>query len=156
VCPVYATYHDTNNALNVQVYNRCMGIRYCGINDPYKVRFFNWFDPYFPAPLNEQLNPDVTVRRRGVMEKCTFCIQRIRRAREEARAQSIPFDTETVQPACVQTCPTGALTFGDLNDPESEVTRLFQSPRAEFLLADLGTEPSIAYLKRGESNVRVE
>jgi Fe-S-cluster-containing dehydrogenase component len=156
VCPVYATYHDTNDGLNVQVYNRCMGIRYCGINCPYKVRHFNWFDPYFPEPLNEQLNPDVTVRRRGVMEKCTFCVQRIRRAREDARAQGIAFDTEAVKPACVQTCPTGALIFGNLDDPHSEVARHFRSPRADFFLEDLATNPSVAYLKRGESNVRIE
>ncbi|NLF15144.1 MAG: 4Fe-4S dicluster domain-containing protein [Anaerolineaceae bacterium] len=156
VCPMYATYHDTNDGLNVQVYNRCVGIRYCGINCPYKVRYFNWFDPYFPEPLNEQLNPDVTVRRRGIMEKCTFCVQRLRRAREEARAEGIEFDTEAVKPACVQTCPTDALVFGNLDDPESQVSRLFRSPRADFFLADLGTNPSVAYLKRGESNVRTE
>jgi molybdopterin-containing oxidoreductase family iron-sulfur binding subunit len=154
VCPMYATYHDPNNHLNIQVYNRCAGIRYCGVNCPYKVRHFNWFDPYVPEPLNEQLNPDVTVRRRGVMEKCTFCVQRIRRARDEARAQGVPFDTSRVQPACVQTCPTGALIFGNLDEPESEVARLARSPRAFLLLEELGTEPTIFYLKRGESHVR--
>ncbi|HSJ52589.1 MAG TPA: 4Fe-4S dicluster domain-containing protein [Anaerolineae bacterium] len=156
VCPVYATYHDTNDGLNIQVYNRCIGIRYCGINCPYKVRYFNWFDPYVPEPLNEQLNPDVTVRRRGIMEKCTFCVQRIRRAREESRAEGVEFNTEAVEPACAQTCPTGALIFGNLDDPESEVARLFRSPRAEVLLAELGTDPAVTYLKRGESNVRTE
>jgi molybdopterin-containing oxidoreductase family iron-sulfur binding subunit len=153
VCPMYATYHDTNNQINVQVYNRCAGIRYCGVNCPYKVRHFNWFDPYFPGPLNEQLNPDVTVRRRGIMEKCSFCIQRIRRTREWYKNQGLPLDTSKVIPACVQTCPTGALVFGDLNDPESEVSQLFQSPRAFTLLEELGTKPSIRYLKRGESYV---
>jgi Fe-S-cluster-containing dehydrogenase component len=154
VCPMYATYHDPNNQLNIQVYNRCAGIRYCGVNCPYKVRHFNWFDPYFPEPLNEQLNPDVTVRRRGIMEKCTFCIQRIRRGRDEARARGEPFDTEEVKPACVQSCPTDALVFGNLLEPESEIARLARSPRAFVLLEDLGTEPSIFYLKRGESHVR--
>ncbi|MCL7455028.1 MAG: 4Fe-4S dicluster domain-containing protein [Anaerolineae bacterium] len=154
VCPMYATYHDPNNQLNIQVYNRCAGIRYCGVNCPYKVRHFNWFDPYFPEPLNEQLNPDVTVRRRGIMEKCMFCIQRIRRARDEARARGEPFNTEEVKPACVQTCPTDALVFGNLLEPESEVARLARSPRAFVLLEDLGTEPSLFYLKRGESYVR--
>jgi molybdopterin-containing oxidoreductase family iron-sulfur binding subunit len=153
VCPMYATYHDTNNQLNIQVYNRCAGIRYCGVNCPYKVRHFNWFDPYFPEPLNEQLNPDVTVRRRGIMEKCMFCIQRIRRVRAEAREQGIPFDTSKVIPACVQTCPTGALVFGNLDEPKSEVSVLSRSPRGFLLLEELGTEPSITYLKRGESYV---
>jgi Fe-S-cluster-containing dehydrogenase component len=153
VCPMYATVHDPNDNVNIQVYNRCAGIRYCGVNCPYKVRTFNWFDPYIPEPLNEQLNPDVTVRRRGIMEKCTFCIQRIRRAREEARAQGVAFRTEEVQPACVQTCPTSALVFGDLKDEESQVAQLARSPRAFVLLEDLGTEPSVFYLKRGESHV---
>jgi Fe-S-cluster-containing dehydrogenase component len=153
VCPMYATYHSYEDNLNVQVYNRCVGIRYCALNCPYKVRMFNWFNPYFPEPLNEQLNPDVTVRTRGIMEKCTFCIQRIRRAREEAIAQGVPLQDGDVQPACVQTCPTDALIFGDLNDPESRVAQLARSPRAFVLLEELGTEPSIFYLQRGESHV---
>lgn len=153
VCPMYATYHDTVNEINVQVYNRCAGIRYCGVNCPYKVRHFNWFDPYIPEPLNEQLNPDVTVRRRGIMEKCSFCVQRIRRARAHAKRNGLPFDPATVVPACVQTCPTGALVFGDLKDPDSAVSVLSRSLRAYILLEDLGTYPSISYLKRGESYV---
>jgi molybdopterin-containing oxidoreductase family iron-sulfur binding subunit len=151
VCPMYASVHEPNEGLNAQVYNRCIGTRLCALNCPYKVRQFNWYDPDFPAPLTEQLNPDVTVRRRGIMEKCTFCIQRIRRAREETRGGEIP--DGTVQPACVQTCPTEALVFGDLNDPESRVAQLARSPRAFMLLEELGTLPSIAYLQRGESRV---
>ena len=88
VCPVFATYHSDEENLNIQVYNRCVGTRYCANNCLYVARFFNWFDPYFPEPLNEQLNPDVTVRSRGVMEKCTFCIQRIKRAEDHARLSS--------------------------------------------------------------------
>jgi molybdopterin-containing oxidoreductase family iron-sulfur binding subunit len=153
VCPMYATVHDQNDQINVQVYNRCAGIRYCGVNCPYKVRVFNWFNPYFPEPLNEQLNPDVTVRKRGIMEKCTFCIQRIRRARDESNAKAMPMHDGDVQPACVQTCPTEALVFGNLNDPESMVSELARSPRAFKLLEDLGTGPSISYLKRGASHV---
>jgi Fe-S-cluster-containing dehydrogenase component len=153
VCPMYATVHDENENVNVQVYNRCVGIRYCGVNCPYKVRMFNWFNPYVPEPLDEQLNPDVTVRTRGIMEKCTFCIQRIRRTREEARASGEPFNPEDVRPACVQTCPTDALVFGDLNDPESYVSQLARSGRAFVLLEELGTEPSVSYLKRGDSYV---
>ena len=155
VCPFYATYHSQEDSLNIQVYNRCAGIRYCGVNCPYKVRHFNWADPYFPEPLNEQLNPDVSVRRRGIMEKCSFCIQRIRRVREDHKTQGLPLDTSKVIPACVQTCPTGALVFGDLHDPENPVAQVARSPRAFVLLEDLGTEPSIQYLKRGESHVPI-
>lgn len=156
VCPMYASYHDPNNGLNIQVYNRCVGVRYCGINCPYKVRVFNWWNPYIPEPLTDQLNPDVTVRKRGIMEKCTFCVQRIRRARDEARAEGLALDPNTVTPACVQTCPTEALVFGNLMDPESRVSQMARSPRAVTLLEELGTLPSIAYLKRGESHVSIE
>jgi molybdopterin-containing oxidoreductase family iron-sulfur binding subunit len=146
--------HDEHDSINVQVYNRCVGIRYCVVNCPYKVRMFNWFNPYFPEPLNEQLSPDVTVRARGIIEKCTFCIQRIHRARLEAAARGVRFDPAAVQPACSQTCPTGALVFGDLNDPDSEVSHWAHSGRAFVLLEDHGTAPSVTYLKRGSSHVR--
>lgn len=153
VCPMYATYHSQENSLNVQVYNRCVGTRLCALNCPWKVRQFNWFDPYFPEPFNEQLNPDVTVRKRGVMEKCTFCIQRIRRARDEAIRHGVSLRDGDVQPACVQTCPTDALIFGDLSDPESLVLRMARSNRGYILLEELGTHPAVTYLKRGDSNV---
>ena len=156
VCPAYASVHDEVNGLNSQIYNRCIGTRYCGANCPYKMRMFNWFEPYFPGTYREQLNPDVTERSQGVMEKCTFCIQRIRREREEARAEGRTLQDGDIQPACVQTCPTDALVFGDLNDPESVVYQLVHSNRAYHLLEELGTEPSVAYLQRGESNVRSE
>jgi molybdopterin-containing oxidoreductase family iron-sulfur binding subunit len=117
------------------------------------VRVYNWFEPEFPEPLGEQLNPDVTIRSRGIMEKCTFCIQRIRRVEIEARAQGRkPADGE-IQPACVQTCPPGALVFGDLNDPSSQVNQLARSRRSFRLLPELGTEPGVIYLKGGETNV---
>lgn len=153
VCPMYASVHSVEESLNLQVYNRCVGTRLCGINCPYKVRVFNWFDPAIPPPLNEQLNPDVTIRRRGVMEKCTFCLQRIRRARLEAKARGVTLRDGDIQPACVQTCPTEALIFGDLNDPESQVTQLARSARGYLLLEEIGNQPSITYLKRGESYV---
>jgi len=156
VCPVYATHHSQVDNINVQVYNRCVGIRYCAVNCPYKVRMFNWFNPYFPEPLNEQLNPDVTVRARGIMEKCSFCIQRIHRARQEAIREGVPLRDGDVRPACAQTCPTEALVFGDLNDSRSYVAQLARSQRAFVLLEELGTEPSVFYLKRGESYVSPE
>ncbi len=149
VCPVYATYHNPEG-LNVQVYNRCVGTRYCGNNCPYSVRFFNWFEPEWPAPLELQHNPDVAVRPGGVMEKCTFCIQRIQRAKRDAKAESRPVADGEVQPACVQSCPAEAMTFGDLNDPESKVSRLAASGRATRLLEDLGAKPKVFYLQRAK------
>ncbi|HEX9051726.1 MAG TPA: 4Fe-4S dicluster domain-containing protein, partial [Anaeromyxobacter sp.] len=145
VCPVYATYH-TAEGLNAQVYNRCVGTRYCNNNCPYKVRVFNWRDPKFPEPLNLQLNPDVTVRSRGVMEKCTFCAQRIRYAEDRARAEGRPVKDGEVVPACAQTCPARAITFGDLNDPASRASRLVREGRGFRALEDLNTLPAITYL----------
>lgn len=152
VCPVFATYH-TPEGLNAQVYNRCIGTRFCGSACPYKVRVFNWFEPQFPEPLDQQLNPDVSVRQRGIIEKCSFCIQRIRRVELDAEAQGREPEDGEVQPACVQSCPPGALIFGDLNDPESRVSQLARSRRAFQHLAFLGTAPAVIYLKGGETNV---
>jgi Fe-S-cluster-containing dehydrogenase component len=148
VCPVFASVHSSDG-LNLQVYNRCVGTRYCGNNCPYKVRVFNFYSPDFPEPLNHQLNPDVTVRGVGIMEKCTFCVQRIRRAREQARVENRAIIDGEILPACVQTCPTGAMTFGDLNDRSSEVSALFESERRLFLLDFIQTKPSLVYLKKG-------
>lgn len=155
VCPVYATNHSTTENLNLQVYNRCVGTRYCQNNDPYKVRFFNFFDPPFAETLTNQLNPDVTVRSAGVMEKCTFCLQRIRRAEETSVSTGIPLKDGDVVPACVQTCPPSALVWGDLNDPTSQVSQLLkqQQARSFQLLASLGTQPSVYFLKGGVSHV---
>jgi Fe-S-cluster-containing dehydrogenase component len=145
---VFASVHSSDG-LNLQVYNRCVGTRYCGNNCPYKVRVFNFYSPDFPEPLNHQLNPDVTVRGVGIMEKCTFCVQRIRRAREQARVENRAIIDGEILPACVQTCPTGAMTFGDLNDRSSEVSALFESERRLFLLDFIQTKPSLVYLKKG-------
>jgi Fe-S-cluster-containing dehydrogenase component len=154
VCPVYATLHSEREHLNLQVYNRCVGTRYCQNNDPYKVRFFNFFAPVFQEPLNQQLNPDVTVRSAGVMEKCTFCVQRIRRGEEQALVDDRPLADGEVTPACVQTCPTGALLFGDLNNAHSQVSELLSNNKRKFrLLEHLGTEPSVYYLRGGKSHV---
>jgi molybdopterin-containing oxidoreductase family iron-sulfur binding subunit len=147
VCPVYATYH-TPEGLNAQIYNRCVGTRYCSNNCPYKVRTFNWRDAQFARPLDMQLNPDVTVRSRGVMEKCTFCIQRIRYAENEARDERRAVADGEIVPACAQTCPTRAILFGDANDPASRVSRLSRDGRAFRALEELNAQPAITYLAR--------
>jgi Fe-S-cluster-containing dehydrogenase component len=149
VCPVYATYENPEG-LNVQVYNRCVGTFYCANNCPYTVRSFNFFKPNWDAPLELQHNPDVSIRPGGVMEKCTFCIQRIKRAKGEAKAAGKPLSDGDVQPACVQSCPAEAMVFGDLNDPESKVARLAESSRATRLLEELGTKPKVFYLQRAK------
>lgn len=146
VCPVYATYHNPEG-INAMVYNRCVGTRYCGNNCPYSVRMFNWMEPLWTEPLNQQLNPDVTVRQKGVMEKCTFCIQRIRRAEERADAEGRDLVSDEFTTACAQACPPKAIVWGDLNDPKSEVAKQWKDPRRFRLLEELGTEPSVVYLK---------
>jgi Fe-S-cluster-containing dehydrogenase component len=147
VCPVYATYHNPEG-LNVQVYNRCVGTRYCSNNCPYKVRRFNWQDHEWPAPLDMQLNPDVSVRGKGVMEKCTFCVQRIREGKDRAKDENRKVRDGEITPACAQTCPANAISFGDLKDPESRVARLAKDARHYRVLEDLNTEPAVTYLKR--------
>lgn len=149
VCPTYASYH-TDEGLNAQVYNRCIGTRYCANACSYNVRFFNFFNPEWERPLDLQLNPDVSVREVGVMEKCTFCIQRINAAGIEARANTEDGTIEdgTLQPACAQSCTANALVFGDLDDPRSRVSRLSRSPRGSKLLEEMGTEPSVTYLQK--------
>jgi anaerobic selenocysteine-containing dehydrogenase/Fe-S-cluster-containing dehydrogenase component len=147
VCPVYATYH-TSEGLNAQVYNRCVGTRYCSNNCPYKVRTFNWRDPRFQPPLQMQLNPDVTVRSRGVMEKCTFCVQRIRFGENQARDEGRPVADGEIVPACAQTCPAQAIVFGDANDPSSRVSALAREPRGFRALEETNAQPAITYLAR--------
>ena len=147
VCPVYATYH-TDEGLNAQIYNRCVGTRYCSNNCPYKVRRFNWFMPEFEAPLQLQLNPDVTARSDGVMEKCSFCIQRIQDGKERARDEDRPVRDGDVSPACAQSCPAQAIVFGDMNDPASRVAQLSADARAYHALAVFNTRPAVTYLKK--------
>jgi molybdopterin-containing oxidoreductase family iron-sulfur binding subunit len=151
VCPTYASYHNAEG-LNAQVYNRCIGTRYCANACPYTVRFFNWFNPAWDKPLDLQFNPDVSIREVGVMEKCTFCIQRITVAEIQARAEDRALKDGEVTPACVQTCPSGAMVFGDLNDPNSQVSRLVRLARGSKLLGELGTSPKITYLERESSH----
>jgi molybdopterin-containing oxidoreductase family iron-sulfur binding subunit len=147
VCPTYASY-QTPDGLNAQVYNRCIGTRYCANACPYNVRFFNFFNPVWEKPLHLQLNPDVSVRSVGVMEKCTFCVQRIKAADGEAKAEERDLKDGDVTPACAQSCPSSALVFGDLNNSESRASRLASSNRATRLLEALGTKPKVIYLQR--------
>ena len=146
VCPVLATVHSSEG-LNIQVYNRCVGTRYCSNNCPYKVRRFNWFDysKIKEPSLRLALSPDVTVRSKGVMEKCTFCIQRIRDGKERAKALGIHAGGNDIKTACQQTCPTDAIVFGDLNDPKSKVAQLAANQRGYHALAELNTRPRITY-----------
>ena len=148
VCPVFASVHS-EEGLNQQVYNRCIGTRYCSNNCPYKVRRFNWFNVKWTPPLDLQLNPDVSVRCRGVMEKCTFCIQRILGAELTAKREGRPVRDGEIQPACAESCPSRAILFGDLLDPASRVTQLTRTdPRRYHVLETLNTKPAVTYLHR--------
>lgn len=152
VCPVLATVHSSEG-LNQQVYNRCVGTRYCANNCPFKIRRFNWFDyPREDRLANHALNPDVVVRTRGVMEKCSFCVQRIQEAKSRAKVDGRPLGAPLadgeIQPACQQSCPTRALVFGDTNDAASGVRRAASDPRFYRLLTELQVEPSVGYLRR--------
>lgn len=147
VCPVYAPHHS-KEGLNNQIYNRCIGTRFCVQNCPYKVRRFNWLEWPWPDPLQMQLNPNVTVRSKGVMEKCSFCIQRIKAAHGRAKNEKRTIVDGEVIPACVQTCPTDALYFGNLMDPQSTVRKLIEDPRAYQVMGYLNTKPAVIYLKK--------
>ena len=172
VCPVGAT-NQTPDGLNSQIYNRCIGSRYCSANCPYKVRYFNWYDypeqeVAWPEPLPMQLNPDLSVRSKGVMEKCTFCIQRLRAAQSTARTENRLVQDGEVLPACAQSCPSGAIVFGNLADPYSHVSKVWRLQQVELhkdkqdkdksgdnggvrgyrVLEELRAYPSVLYLER--------
>lgn len=147
VCPVYATYHN-HEGLNGMIYNRCVGTRYCANNCTYKVRRFNWYDYSFPEPLNWQLNPDVTVRSKGVMEKCTFCVQRIQYAKDVAKDENRKVQEGDLMTACQQACASEAITFGNLLDENSKVAQLSNDERGYRVLEIVNTKPGITYLKK--------
>ena len=148
VCPVLATVHS-NEGTNDMIYNRCVGTRYCSNNCPYKVRRFNWFDytkQHKEEPLNLVLNPDVTVRHRGVMEKCSFCIQKIQEGKARAKKENREVKDGDVKTACQQSCPAEAIVFGDLNDSHSKVSQAFHAKNSYALLDDLlNTKPAVKY-----------
>ncbi|MBM2846530.1 MAG: molybdopterin oxidoreductase, iron-sulfur binding subunit, partial [Bacteroidetes bacterium] len=146
VCPVLATVHNSEG-LNQQVYNRCVGTRYCANNCPYKIRRFNWFQyPRGDEMQKMVLNPDVTVRDRGVMEKCSFCTQRIQLAKIDAKRDGRKLKDGDIQPACAQSCPAQAIAFGDMNDPQSEVSKRMKDKRYYRVLEELGVRPSVGYM----------
>lgn len=149
VCPVQATQPGADG-LVAQVYPRCIGCRYCTTACPYTVREFNWQRPQWPQPMEQGLNPDVSIRPKGVVEKCSFCHHRLQLARDRARAENREIAEGEYEPACVQTCPAGAMFFGDLDNPHSLVAQLATSPRAFKLLEELGTKPKVIYLSKGE------
>ena len=147
VCPVYATYHN-QEGLNVQVYNRCIGTRYCANNCPYHARFFNFWERDLDDTHREYLNPNVTIRTKGIMEKCTFCVQRIRKSEWERRQADEQLQEGDVTPACVQACPTDSLVFGNLEDEDSRVAQLAGDKRHYRVMENLGTDTNVIYLKK--------
>jgi molybdopterin-containing oxidoreductase family iron-sulfur binding subunit len=146
VCPVYATYRNAEGIV-AQIYARCIGCRFCMAACPYNAKYFNWHTYQKEAPGQ---NPDVSLRDKGVVEKCTFCHHRLQKVRQRALAEKREFDPGEYVPACAEACPAQAIVFGDLADPLSEVTKLARSPRAFKLQEELGTKPKVIYLTQGE------
>lgn len=153
VCPVVATTKDEEGGIVSQITPRCIGCRYCMASCPYHARYFNWHDPVWPAGMEKTLTPDVSVRPRGVVEKCTFCHHRLMAAKDRAYAEG--HDPEKLPEgayvtSCTEACPNGAISFGDVNNPEHKVHKLIKSPYAFRLLERLGTDPQVWYLSRRE------
>lgn len=148
VCPVGATYRDDEGLVLVN-YDRCIGCRFCATACPYTVRHFNWYDPYFPDEMLPALNPEVPVRPRGVVEKCTFCAHRLEKAKRTAAEEGRELrDAELVNlPACTEVCPASARYFGDLDNPQGSAAQLAHDPRRFTLLEEMGTLPKVIYLK---------
>ncbi len=149
VCPVAATYINDEGTV-AQIYARCIGCRYCANACPYTVKYFNWYGPEWADSERQHLNPDVSVRPKGVIEKCTFCHHRLQQAREDARAEGRVLREEDYQPACQEACPTAAIVFGDLENSTHRVRQLKDDPRSMRLMEDLGTAPKVYYLRPRE------
>ena len=145
VCPVHATYLGEEGIV-AQIYSRCIGCRYCMAACPYNAKVFNWYDPEWRGDLQKGANPDVSLRPKGVVEKCTFCHHRVVKAREEAHAAGHEIRDGDVTTACAESCPARAIEFGDLDDPSSRVSEMSRSARAFRLHGDLGTKPKVYYL----------
>ncbi|MCL4394001.1 MAG: 4Fe-4S dicluster domain-containing protein [Chloroflexi bacterium] len=150
VCPVQATFKNEEGIVLID-YDRCIGCRFCTVACPYSVRYFNWYEPQWPNELRQHLNPDsrVAPRPKGVVEKCTFCVQRLEKAKQKAKDEGRVFQASDYVPACVETCTGRARYFGDLDDPTSLVAQMAKSPRAYRLLEELGTQPKVYYLRDG-------
>jgi Fe-S-cluster-containing dehydrogenase component len=158
VCPVQATYKDEQGLVR-QNYERCIGCRFCTVACPYGVRYFNWFEPKWEGSLSEYRNPDRVssassmegpgTRPKGVVEKCTYCFHRLKKAQAHAQAEGRPFRPDEYIPACVETCTAKARYFGDLDDPDSTVSQLAKSSRSFRLQEDIGTKPKTIYLREG-------
>ncbi|MCB9915570.1 MAG: 4Fe-4S dicluster domain-containing protein [Planctomycetes bacterium] len=155
VCPVGATYRN-DEGIVAQIWDRCIGCRYCTVACPYSRRSFNWKRAEWPDSYRSMMNPDVALRPEGVVEKCTFCHQRLRRVREEAKVagEEVPREVYERLPACAEACPAGAITFGDLNDRDSRVAAMAGSPRARRDYEHIGTRPKIYYLSKARREFR--
>lgn len=149
VCPVHATYLNEEGLVG-QIYHRCIGCRYCMVACPYTVKVFNWNEPQWPDEFKTCLNPDVSQRMNGVVEKCSFCSHRLLKVKEQADVEEREILDGEYMPACAESCPADAIYFGDLEDADSKVHELAESSRAMRIMEDLGTEPKVIYLsKRG-------
>lgn len=151
VCPATATDYDQKTGIVSQIYTRCFGCRYCMAACPYHARYFNWWDPVWPAELKKSLSPNVSPRMRGIVEKCSFCFHRYQLAMDKAYVEDRKeLEESEYQTACTQACPAGAITFGDLNNPDHAVHSLKNNPNAFRLLERLGTNPKVYYVSSKE------
>lgn len=149
VCPVRATYLNPEGIV-AQIFPQCIGCRYCMAACPYTVKSFNWYQPVWPKEVAKALNPDVSVRPAGVVEKCTLCIHRLQKAKEDVASEGRELREGDYVPACAESCPTQAISFGDLDSSQSAVSKLTKSPRAFRFLEELGTKPKVYYLSEVE------